>query len=194
LKKLITKYKDLVIEIINEEDYDLNSIDINRIYGKIYPSGSELEFKPTTKHGIKVSENGIERQSALILGFSGVTGTYENSYLIEGDNILICCSSEVYSLNINNLLLNWKNEFDFATCFGIYKFEGDFITHGELQINRIDKNGNTKWTFGARDIFVNPDGKTAFKIIKNKIELIDWQGYKYVLNADGKILIEEKTT
>ncbi|WP_025744097.1 hypothetical protein [Aquimarina pacifica] len=182
------------IEIINEENFDLNSVDNNRIYGKVYPTDSELEFNPTTKHGIRVLQNGIEQNNALILGFSGATGIYENSYFIKNGVIFICCSNEIYSLKLEDLSLNWKSEFDIATCFGIYEFEGDFVTHGELQVNRIDKNGNIKWTFGARDIFVNPDGKTEIKIIKNRIKLIDWQGYKYELNADGKLLSEMKTT
>ncbi len=193
LKKLTEKYQNLEIEVINEDNFDLNSVDNKLNYGKIYPTDSELEFNPTTKHGIRISKNGIEKQSALILGFSGATGIYKNSYLIKNGILLICCSNEVYSLNLADLSLNWKSEFDIATCFGIYEFNEDFITHGELQVNRIDQNGNIKWTFGARDIFVNPDGKTEFKINGNKIELIDWQGYKYELNANGELLTEIKT-
>ncbi|WP_147679255.1 hypothetical protein [Algibacter pacificus] len=164
-------------------------------FKKQYPAdlGIELEYQPSSKHGIRITENGIEKCSALLLETGGATGISENSFLIKNDRIYICCSDRIYSLNLTDLSANWRNQYDIATCFGIYEFDEDFIVHGEIQVSRIDKNGETKWSFSARDIFVNPDGKTEFKIIENRIELIDWEGYKYELNADGKILTEIKT-
>ena len=193
MKKITEKYKNLEIEIIDEDNFDLNSVDNKRFYGRIYSTDSVLEYNPTTKHGIRIMQNGIEKQSALLLGFSGATGIYKNSYLIKKEKLFICCSNEIYSLNLKDLSLNWKNEFDIATCFGIYEFGEDFIIHGELEINRINQYGNIKWTFGAKDIFVNPDGKTEIKINENRIELIDWEGTFYELNENGKLVKEIKT-
>lgn len=62
----------------------------------------------------------------------------------------------------------------YPTDLGIHQFKNDFIVHGETQVNRINENGEIIWDFSVRDIFVNPDGKTEFKIIENRIELIDW--------------------
>jgi len=197
---MIVKYKNSVIEITNESDLD--SAEFGQRFKKQYPAdlGIELEYQPSSKHGIRITENGIritengiEKCSALLLETGGATGISENSFLIKNDRIYICCSDQIYSLNLTDLSANWRNQYDIATCFGIYEFDEDFIVHGEIQVSRIDKNGKTKWNFSARDIFVNPDGKTEFRIVKNGIELIDWQGYKYELNADGKILTEIKT-
>ncbi len=187
------KYQNSVIEITNESDLDL--AEFGQRFKKQYPAdlGIELEYQPSSKHGIRITENGIEKCSALLLETGGATGISENSFLIKNDRIYICCSDRIYSLNLTDLSANWRNQYDIATCFGIYEFDEDFIVHGEIQVSRIDKNGETKWSFSARDIFVNPDGKTEFKIIENRIELIDWEGYKYELNADGKILTEIKT-
>ena len=190
---MIIKYKNSVIEITNESD--LGSAEFGQKYNKQYPAdlGHKLEYQPSSKHGIRITENGIEKCSALLLESGGATGISENSFLIKNDQIYICCSDQIYSLNLTDLSANWRNQYDVATCFGIYEFDEDFIVHGEIQVSRIDKNGETKWNFSARDIFVNPDGKTEFKIIENRIELIDREGYKYELNADGKLLTEIKT-
>ena len=187
------KHQNSVIEITNESELD--SAEFCQRFMKQYPAdlGIELVYQPSSKHGIRIIENEIEKCSALLLESGGATGIYENSFLIKNDRIYICCSDQIYSLNLADLSANWRNQYDIATCFGIYEFEEDFIVHGESQVSRIDKNGKTKWNFSARDIFVNPDGKTEFKIVKDRIELVDWEGYKYELNADGKILTEIKT-
>lgn len=190
---MIVKYKNSEIEITNKSDLD--SAEFGQRFKKQYPAdlGIELEYQPSSKHGIRITENGIEKCSALLLETGGANGISENSFLIKNDRIYICCSDKIYSLNLKDLSVNWRNQYDIATCFGIYEFDEDFIFHGEIQVSRIDKNGETKWNFSARDVFVNPDGKTEFKIVENRIELIDWEGYKYELNAEGKILTEIKT-
>jgi hypothetical protein len=106
--------------------------------------------------------------------------------VITNDSLLICCCDKVYSLSIPKLEIKWKKSFDPATCFAIYPFKGDFIIHGELHVTRIDMDGHEKWNFGARDIFVTPDGKDSFKLIDDKIKLRDWEGYEYILNEQGQ--------
>lgn len=189
---MIVKYKNSVIEITNESGLD--SVECGQKFKIQYPAdlGYKLESKPSSKHGIQITENGMKKCSAVLLECGGETGISENSFLVKNDRIYICCSNQTYSLNLADLSANWRKQYDISTCFGIYEFGEDFIVHGEIQVSRIDKNGETKWNFSARDIFVNPDGEPEFKIIENRIELIDWVGYKYELNADGKILTETK--
>ncbi|MDG5491996.1 hypothetical protein [Psychroserpens sp. SPM9] len=186
-------YQNCTIEITNESDLD--TAEISQKFNKQYPAdlGFELEFKPSSKHGIRITENGIETYSALLSETAGATGIYEHSFLIKNDQIYICCSNHIYALNLVDLSVNWRLQCDMATCFGIYEFGEDFIVHGEIQVSRITKNGEIKWRFTARDLFINPDGKTEFKIVENRIELIDWEGYKYELSAEGQLLKEEKT-
>lgn len=189
---MIIKHKNQTIEITNESDLDLKQI--SQYFNNQYPAdlGQKLEYQPSSMHGIRISDNGIEKCSAILLESGGATGIAENSFVIKNNSIYICCSDQVYCLNLSDLSVYWRIQCDHATCFQIYEFEDDFIIHGEMQISRIDTQGKIKWNFGARDIFVNPDGKKEFKIIENCIEVLDWQGYKYVLNSDGEVLLEEK--
>ena len=178
---MIVQHGNLEIEIIGGLDLDSANFELE------YPTvlGVKMEFQPSTKHGIKITENGIEKCSAILLESGGATGISESSFLVKNEQIYVCCSDYVYSLNISDLSTNWRKKLDMATCFGIYEFETDFIIHGELQVSRIDENGNEKWTFSGRDIFVNPNGKEEFKIKSDRIELTDWDNNLYILNADG---------
>ncbi|WP_350095671.1 hypothetical protein [Imperialibacter sp.] len=57
-----------------------------------------------------------------------------------------------------------------------------------MEISRIDLNGNVKWSFSGKDIFVSGDGTDAVNVRGGKIEVTDWQGTSYVLNEAGQIL------
>jgi hypothetical protein len=184
------RYKDYSIDIINESNYTLNSADNLVSYDIEYFDGMTNTDRvyPTSKHGIRVTKEGDELASAIICEIGTATAVHDNSVIIAGDSILICCSDKAYSLSIPDLQLNWKKRFDPATCFAIHPFMGDFVIHGELQITRIDKDGNEKWNFTARDIWVTPDGKESIELKDNKIKLKDWQGYEYELDPDGREL------
>lgn len=181
------KYKDYSIDIFDDPTYSINSTDNTSQYDKIYYYGSTNEdrFYPTSKHGIRIKRTDSDFTSALICEIGVATGINKNSFLVADDNLLICCCDKIYSLKLPDLSFNWRKRLDHETCIGIYPFDIDFIIHGELKITRIDKDGNERWTFGARDIFVTPDGKNSFAIQGDKILLMDWEGYNYILDKNG---------
>lgn len=188
------QYNDYIIDLINDANYTINSADNITSYQIEYFDGTNMEdrFYPTSKHGIRIIKDDLEINSAIICEIGTGTTIHENSFVINNDTILICCADKVYSIGLPDLRLNWKNRIDPATCFGIYKFEGDFIVHGELEISRININGEIIWQFGSRDIFVLPDGGNAFSIIDNKIHLKDWENYEYILDSNGKEIRKNK--
>ena len=49
-------------------------------------------------------------------------------------------------------------------------------------------DGNIKWGFSAKDIFVTQDGSEAMKLFGDRIEVTDWDGDTYVLNEDGQLI------
>jgi hypothetical protein len=189
-------FKEYTIDIIDDSNYTLNSADNVAFYDIEYFDGMTNTDRvyPTSKHGIRVSNDEGELASAIICEIGGATTIHDNSVVITNDSILICCSDKIYSLSIPDLKLNWKKRFDAATCFAIHPFNGDFVIHGELQITRIDKDGNEKWKFIARDIWVTPEGNDALELKDNKIKLKDWEGYEYELNPDGKELSMKRPT
>ncbi len=181
-------FKNYTVDIIDDSNYTLNSADNDVSYDVEYFDGptNTDRVHPTSKHGIRITRDGDKLASAIICETGGQSTIHDNSFAFTNDSVLICCSDKIYSLSLPRLQLNWKKRFDPATCFAIYPFKDDYIIHGELQISRIDKDGNEKWTFGARDIFVTPNGEDALEIQTDKIKLRDWDGYEYLLNEDGQ--------
>lgn len=178
-------FKEYTVDIIDDPTFRPGSADNSFKYDTVYCDDNE--FQPTSKHGIKITKDGQSITSAIICETGGVSGIHDNSFVLTDNNLLICCCDTVYSFKLPGLTLIWKKEFDLATCLSIYPFKDDFIIHGELQIKRIDMEGNVKWDFSANDIFVTKDGSEAIKLFGDRIEVTDWNGDTYALNEDGQL-------
>jgi hypothetical protein len=182
---MTTRFNGYTVDIFDDPTFRPGSTDNSIKYDNVYYD--DTEFQPTSKHGIKITKGGQRITSAIICETGGATGIHDNSFIVVGDNLLICCCDTVYSFKLPELLLNWKKEFDPATCFSIYLFRDDLIIHGELEIKRVDIDGNVKWNFSAKNIFVTQDGTDAMKLIGDRIEITDWDGDTYILNGDGQV-------
>lgn len=181
------RYKNLIIVVIDEPTYRLGSADNNFIYSKHYLGDGGQDF-PTSKHGIKILQDEQILENCIVIGSGGATGIHKNSTIIDNDNLLVCCCDTVFCLTLPNLDLKWKTQADQATCFQIFKQQDDFIIHGELQVTKLDKNGNKKWEFGGADIFVSIDNEEEFKLESDGILLTDFAKTKYKINFEGKLL------
>lgn len=179
-------YKNFEIEVFDDPNYTLNSADNLRQYQKVY--FEQNNFIPSSKHAVIVKEYGIEISSVIICETEGATGIHENSFIIKDDKIWICVSNKIYCLEIPSLDIIWQKQFDQFTNFCIYKLDENFIIHGELEIFRIAKDGEILWSFGGRDIWINPEGKNEFIIENNIIRLFDFESNEYILDFNGKEL------
>lgn len=185
-------YKNYQIEVFNDSVYTINSIDNTTVYDTVFFQGKKdnAEFSPTSKCGIIVKKLDTKIASVIICESGGATAITEKSFIIEEDKIWICVCNKVYCLEIPSLELIWRKEIDFLTNFSIHKLQDDFIVHGELEIKRITKNGETIWSFGGRDIWVNPEGKTEFNIENNQIHLFDFESNEYILDFNGQTILD----
>lgn len=181
-------YKNFEIEVFDELNYILNSINNLKQYNNVYCSNEILEnqLRVTSQHSITIKEFGIEISSAIICEVGGKTGIYDGTYIIQDDKIWIRICNKIYCLIIPTLELIWHKEFDSCTIFSIYNLEDDIIIHGELEIFRITKEGEIVWSFGGRDIWVNPEGYNEVTIEDNAIRLFDFQSNEYVIDFNGK--------
>ena len=181
------QYKNLTIEVLDEPTYKFGSADNNFNYSKHYFGDGAKEY-PTSKHGIKIYQDNQIIDSCIIIGSGGATGIYQNSSLFDNNQLLICCCDTIFCLPLPDLELKWKTQADQATCFEIFKNQEDYIIHGEIQVTKLDKNGNIKWEFGGSDIFVSIDNDEDFKIEHDGILLTDFAKTKYKIDFDGKLL------
>lgn len=181
------QYKNFAIEVLDEQTYKFGSSDNNFSYTKHYFGVDATEY-PTSKHGIKIYQGDQIIDNCIVIGSGGATGIHANSSLIDNDLLLLCCCNTIFCLTLCDLELKWKTQADQITCFQIFKNQDDYIIHGELQIAKLDKNGNIKWEFGGADIFVSIDGEEEFKIENDGILLTDFAKTKYKIDFDGKLI------
>lgn len=110
------------------------------------------------------------------------------SIKLNENNLIMSLGFTILSLNLNEIEIDWILRPDIAELFEFYDLENDILLRGEHQIFRIDKNGNIKWEYGGRDIWVNLEGKSEVNIEENKIRLFDFESNEYLLNFDGELL------
>lgn len=181
------QYKDVIIEVLDEPTYKFGSADNNFNYSETY-FGENSEQYPTSKHGIKIYRDDQIVDSCIIIGSGGATGVHQNSSLVDNDQLVICCCDTVFSLTLPDLELKWQTQADQATCFEIHKLSENYIVHGEIEISRLNREGNIKWQFGGSDIFVSFDNDEAFKLNADHIALTDFYNIKYKIDFDGKVI------
>ena len=185
------QYKDFTIEVFDEPTYKFGSADNKFNYSKHYFSDGAMEY-PTSKHGVKIFQDDKEIYNCIIIGSGGATVVHQNSSLIDNDQLVICCCNTIFCLSLPDLELKWKNNADQATCFQIFKHQSEYIIHGEMQVVKLDKDGEVKWIFGGSDIFVSIDNEDEFKIVNDGILLTDFAKTKYKIDFNGKSIYQLK--
>ena len=134
-------------------------------------------------------------KNCLISGLDGgiylhTSNEKEKSYTVKlSDNCLIfSLGFTFFAYDIDKQEINWAIRPDMAEIFEFYDLEDDYLVRGELAIHRIDKDGQIKWSYGGRDIWVNIEGKTEVVIDSNKIILTDFNNDEYIIDFNGKTL------
>nr|WP_319401664.1 hypothetical protein [uncultured Carboxylicivirga sp.] len=182
-----TVFENYTIEILSDSTYTPNSTDNINSYDLIYPENLGLFSRniSSTKTVINIYEELNLIKSAIICEPHGVTIESESSYVILDSVIYIIARDFVYSINIPDLSLNWSKEVDSVCCLAIYKLERDLLVHGELDIVRINKDGEIKWRFSGRENWINLSGKQEVTIEEHQIRLIDFDSNEYLVDFDG---------
>jgi hypothetical protein len=140
------------------------------------------------------------QKTCTILGIDG--GVYlhtaddkDNSYSVKLTDICLILSLGFTFLcfDVNTQDITWNIRPDHAEIFEFYDLQDDYLLRGEYAIHRIDKNGNVKWSYGGMDIWVNIDGKSEVIIESDKILLTDFDNNEYVINYEGKTMMDRQS-
>jgi hypothetical protein len=174
------------IDIFEDYTFKYDSNDNANQYDNVYFDKSD--FKYSTVIGIRIFQDDKLLKSAVIGSTGGKTGIGKNSIIIESERLLVCCSDTIFCLSIPDLTLLWRKQADQITCFEIFKYLDSYIIHGEVEISRLDKNGNILWQQSSADIFTTLEGKDNFFVTENYIIATDWKNRKYKFDFNGTIL------
>ena len=189
--KIIVELPNSHLELFDDCHYTPYSTDNPVPYKKIYLSKDieDRSFQIVARVGILLRDK-IDREnlinSAIICESGGATHLGPQSFLIRGNELILCICNHLYSLDLNSLDLNWRTQVDDITCFSLHEFGGGILTHGELQLSFLNFNGTLQWEFLARDIFVTYEESPAFRI-ENDLIVKDFSGYEYHVNSKGEV-------
>lgn len=179
--KTIGEYQ---IEISPEESYNKSNPNLHK-YNQVYFEDSEYNFP--TAFGIKTFKGNQLLKSVIIGSNGGGTGIeHKNAMIFEHERILICCSDSIFCLSIPDLNLLWQTHADQACCFEIFKYQDSYIVHGEIEISRLDKDGNIIWQESGADIFTTISGEQSFELTDNFIIAKDFENRVYKWNYNGE--------
>ena len=172
------------LDIFVDHAYSLND-SVNK-YDFIY-------FEAPAAHiiGIKLNESDEITKSAVIGAWGGGASVHSSSLVLEAERLVICCSDTIFCLSMPDLFLLWKTQADIATCFQIFKYQEDYIVHGELEISRLANNGEILWQQGGEDIFTTVSvSQNDFFITNKYILATDWNKRQYKFDFDGNVIQE----
>ena len=158
----------------------------------LYKDSYQIEIREKEAHPPQVVVylyKAEEEIKSIVLTGGSVSSLWEKSALLDDDRLLIACGNEVFCILLPTLDLLWHTQVDMATCFEIVAYQEDYITHGEVEIVRLNKQGEILWQFSGKDIFVSPIERTpAFKITPQGIDLVDFNYEEYHIDYDGKLI------
>lgn len=171
-----------LLKFFDDPTYLVGSVDNVRRYGRVYQFSEE--FVPNTKLGIECIEERGTKHSCIILTSAGATGIHEHTAVLAHAKCFVAVGDRLCALSLPRLKHLWAIQIDSATCFGVYYSAAHncLISHGELEIARVDFNGKIIWTAGGKDIFTG-----TLRLDDNFIFITDFNDEVYRIEiATGK--------
>jgi hypothetical protein len=122
---------------------------------RVEPCDREIACGEHTPSSHVLSRTGKDhvRHALRLRGSGGATGVHERSLILDGDRAVVAVGAWLCAVDLPSLLLDWSVEVDWATCFALYRVEDGYLSHGELSITRVGRDGSIRWQAGGRDIF-----------------------------------------
>jgi hypothetical protein len=158
------------VKIIDEPTYTFGSADNTRRYKheiKLTPGE-----RPTSVYGVLINDDPI-----IVFGAGGGrTAVHEHSALILNSKLYLAVGDNIVCFLMGNHHLAWSLKADPVTCFGIHynSVRHALLSHGELEIVRIDEAGEVLWASPGADIFSG-----GFWLEEEYIAVVDFEHREY---------------
>jgi hypothetical protein len=158
------------VGIVNEPTYSFGSGDNLRRYEQ--EKNLQEVYRPTSVHGVFLDDEPL----AVFGAAGGCSAVHRHSALVLDSKLYLAVGDSLVCFALDDRQFCWATVLDPATCFGIYyETERDaLISHGELEVARIDKKGNVLWASSGADIF-----SEGFRLEKKFIAVTDFDKREY---------------
>ena len=180
---MFLKNQDYEICLEVDDTYTINSAD-NRKYDYVYNPNclTASDFSKTFSLTIR------SPCQAYSIALVGEYYSFAEHCAILTDNILIVLQSKtILQIDVATGRLLCFRRFDALGPYeSIVRMKNGYLLSGELEIMMTDLAFNEKWRFSGRDIFVD------LTIRDDRIELVDFENHKYVIDESGNLLHETR--
>ena len=176
------------IKVSKNNNFTLFSSD-NKSYDAVYYMEEYTRNSLVCTYEITItchSETMVDNIKLIAL-IGRIYGNTEHCTVIIGSRLAVLVDDYLSIIELSDISLITKVKIlSFGTGIALYSFDDGLLVHGEIDVVKIDYDGNTEWSFSARDVWVTADGTDALRIEGDKIFLTDFEGHTYVLNRFGE--------
>ncbi len=150
------------------------------------------EYQSKEYHTVLAIMLNSDHRSRKLALFCDGCGDYERCTLLHEQSLLIAKFNTIYEISITTGQARYKDIDNLAGAMGLYKVDDGYILYGEWCVLKLDFDLNEIWSFSGADIFAHPEQKECFRLLGDRIELIDFENTRYTLSLDGTLLEEQK--
>ena len=170
-----------VVMFHEEPTYSPRSADNARRYAREYEL-QEKGYSPASSYGVVCRGPLGQESSCILFAGGGCTRVHQQSAVIIGPRCFIGVGDQLCGLVLPSLEMCWTVKIDLATCFGVYYSARHrcLLSHGELEIARVDLDGRVIWSHGGRDIF-----SEDFRVFDDHVEAVDFYHDVYRFEING---------
>lgn len=108
-------------------------------------------------------------------------------YLIIDKFLIITFETIILAIEPKSLKIKWTMN-DFSDIIDFKESKGDIFIYDELEVSRIEINGNVKWRYSGSDHFISYLGTENFKFYDNYIQMVDSNEVVYKISYNGEDL------
>ncbi|MCL1631943.1 hypothetical protein M3N64_08270 [Sporolactobacillus sp. CPB3-1] len=135
---------------------------------------------------IKIKTSNVKTNVALIGSFYAHAA---HCAILDGSKLTVLMDDQAVLFDIETMSILRHRSIGDETYFSIYPLSSGYLVHGELSIVRLNSRFEQVWTFSGSDIWVTQnENHEEFRIENDQILLEDWNGVRYALNTNGKLL------
>lgn len=163
-----------LLTMLNDPCHTFGSVDNVRRYDHEFSFNEEQ--RNSSRHGLICREADGTEHSCILQAGGGASGVHDYSAIVVKNCCIVAVGDMACSLSLPKLDLNWATRVDGATCFGVYYSPKHdcLLSHGEMEIARLNLQGEIVWSVGGRDIFTE-----GFRLFDDHAEAIDFYQQAY---------------
>jgi len=102
------------LDLIDESTYTPGSADNVRSYAREYDL-TDAAYRPSSRNGLILREDGVVRQSCILLAGGGASGVHEHSIAIVNKTCFLAVGNTLCSLVLPSFEFRWHRQVDHAS-------------------------------------------------------------------------------